>query len=212
MAPKMDMYEQAIYLYIIRHSRLIGKEEVVIGFKSERKKFAFGIGKAGTPPSERICYEKVSSLNSKGYIKLLGSERTGTRIRPFLPCEIPGLLSEKQEDTKIDLEEMDFFEVPENRELILDRENHECFYCKASLNGENYIMEHVISRPQGNNSYRNIVASCRSCNNKKGSDEVTVFLRNLYRENLLSQEEFSEVLAKLERLKNGELKPEVNSS
>ena len=212
MAPTMDMYEQAIYLYIIRHSRLVGKKEVVIGFKSERKTFAFGIGKAGTPPSERICYEKVNSLQSKEYIKLLGSERTGTRVRPYLPSEIPGLLENETEGQSLDIEEMDFFEVPENRELILERENYTCFYCRASLNRDNYIMEHVVSRPEGDNSYRNIVASCRTCNNKKGSDEVTVFLRNLYRGNLLNQEEFDEVLLKLEKLKNGELKPIINNS
>ena len=30
LAPKLDTYEQAIYLYVFRHSRLIGKEETVI--------------------------------------------------------------------------------------------------------------------------------------------------------------------------------------
>jgi hypothetical protein len=32
LAPKLDTYEQAIYLYIFRHSRLLGADEVVIGF------------------------------------------------------------------------------------------------------------------------------------------------------------------------------------
>lgn len=36
LAPKLDTYEQAIYLYIFRHSRMLGKPEVVIGFKSAR--------------------------------------------------------------------------------------------------------------------------------------------------------------------------------
>jgi hypothetical protein len=45
-APKLDTYEQAIYLYCVRHSRLLGKPEAVIGFKSARKAMAFGIGKA----------------------------------------------------------------------------------------------------------------------------------------------------------------------
>src|SRR5262245_48103621 len=31
LAPKLDTYEQAIYLYIFRHSQLLGIEEVVIG-------------------------------------------------------------------------------------------------------------------------------------------------------------------------------------
>lgn len=44
LAPKLDTYEQAIYLYVYRHSRLIGKDEIVIGLKSARRKLAFGIG------------------------------------------------------------------------------------------------------------------------------------------------------------------------
>jgi len=209
MAPTMDVYEQSIYIYIIRHSRLIGQNDAVIGFKSARKKLGYGVGKAKTPPSEGVCYERLTTLSQKGYIKNLGSERMGTRIHASLPEEIPGLCKIEEESILIDIEDMDFFEASENRQLILERENHECFYCKAKLNSENYIMEHVISRPEGTNSYRNIVASCRTCNNKKGPEEVSAFLRSLYREGLLSQEEFQEVLAKLEQLKNGALQPVV---
>ena len=32
LAPKPDTYEQALYLYIVRHSRLEGKDNAVIGF------------------------------------------------------------------------------------------------------------------------------------------------------------------------------------
>lgn len=33
LAPTLDTYEQAVYLYILRHGRLQGKTEVTIGFK-----------------------------------------------------------------------------------------------------------------------------------------------------------------------------------
>ncbi len=46
LAPRLDTYEQAIYLYILRHGPLQGLDAVVIGFKSARKKMAFGIGDA----------------------------------------------------------------------------------------------------------------------------------------------------------------------
>ena len=49
LAPKLDTYEQAIYLYILRHSRLQEKKEIVIGFKSARRRMAFGVGAKGTP-------------------------------------------------------------------------------------------------------------------------------------------------------------------
>lgn len=58
LAPRLDTYEQAIYLYVFRHSRLVDKSEVTIGFKSTRRKMSFGIGEKGKPMSEATCYEK----------------------------------------------------------------------------------------------------------------------------------------------------------
>jgi len=212
LAPKLDVYEQAIYLYLVRHSRLIGKDETTVGFKSARKQLAFGIGKAGTPPSEGVCYEKVKSLDGKGYIKVLGTEHSGTRIHPYLPHEINGLIQAEKQEALQTLEEMDFFEVPENRELILEREGNKCFYCLTALNTNNYVIEHVLSRPQGDNSYRNVVASCRQCNNRKGSSDAQDYCRTLYRAGFITSTEFEERLSHLERLRNGDLKPELTAA
>jgi hypothetical protein len=121
LAPKLDAYEQAIYLYIFRHSRLQGKEEVTIGFHSARRKIAFGKGESRTPMSQRTCYEKLRSLESKGFLKVLGTEHGGTKIRLLIPSEIWSLVV-PQKVNPITLEEMDFFAVPENRLAILRRE------------------------------------------------------------------------------------------
>ncbi len=209
LVPQMDVYEQAIYLYLVRCSRLIGKEEAVVGFKSARKKLAFGVGKAGTPPSERTCYQKVRSLEGKGFIKVLGTEHTGMRIHPCLPHEIGGLIKDAVEQAAQTLEEINFFDVPENRDLILAREKFQCFYCRATLNKNNYVIEHVTSRPAGDNSYRNLVAACRQCNNRKGSSDVKEYLRTLYREGFLASDEFEDRLSHLELLVTGELKPQI---
>ena len=102
---------------------------------------------------------------------------------------------------------MDFFTVAENRTLILEREAHRCFYCLADLNSENYVIEHVVSRPNGDNSYRNVVASCRQCNNRKSAESAEDFLRTLYREGLLSSEDFKDRVLHLERLRAGDIQP-----
>lgn len=211
LAPKLDTYEQAIYLYIYRHSRLIGSDETVIGFKSARLKLAFGIGKLGRAPSEHVVYEKLRSLERKGCIKVLNSERSGTRLRLFLPNEIPGLVPLVSVDEPPDLEAVDFFDIPEHREAILRREGHKCFYCRRTIDEQSYVIEHVVSRPQGDNSYRNLVAACRQCNNRKGAELVEDFLRSLYREALLDKAEFEERLAMLEKLRAGQLKPVLNA-
>lgn len=62
LAPKLDTYEQAIYLYVLRHSRLQGLDEVVVGFKSARRRIVLGIGEKGKPMAERTCYDKLRSL------------------------------------------------------------------------------------------------------------------------------------------------------
>ncbi len=209
LAPRLDVYEQAVYLYIVRHTIAVGQSEATIGFKSARKKMAFGVGTAGTPPSERTVYEKLKSLESKGYIKILSSERTGTRLRLIPPQDIPGVIPVAALEPTLFLEQMDFFTVAENRKLILEREGQKCFYCFAELNSENHVIEHVVSRPNGDNSYRNVVASCRQCNNRKSAETAEDHLRTLYREGLLSSEDFKGRVAHLERLRAGELRPVV---
>ncbi len=106
-----------------------------------------------------------------------------------------------------DLEAENFFEVEGNRTRILAREGYRCFYCIRQLNGDNYVIEHVISRPMGESSYRNAVAACRQCNNRKGSSSAEDWLRTLYREGFLDATAFQDRLSHLERLRAGELKP-----
>lgn len=209
LAPKLDTYEQAIYLYVFRHSRLIGLDEVLIGFKSARRKMAFGIGKKQTPMCEGTVYEKLQSLEAKGCVKLVASEQYGTRVRLKLPSEIPGLIVAGTECAALSIEEMDFFDVPENRVLILEREKHHCFYCLRAINKSNYVIEHVMSRPEGKNGYRNVVAACRQCNNRKNDLSADEFLRGLYRDGLLEATELQERLSQLDNLRRGDLKPDI---
>ena len=102
---------------------------------------------------------------------------------------------------------MDFFEIPENRLLILGRENHRCFYTLVALDKDNFVIDHVVSRPNGDNSYRNVVAASREANNRKGSMSAEDFLRKLFREGYLNEMELENRLLQFARLKAGELKP-----
>lgn len=211
LAPKLDTYEQALYLYVVRHSHLEGKDNVVVGFKSARKKLAFGIGKSGTPMSEGVCYKKIKNLQSKGCVSILDTVREGMKLRAFLPSEMPGLIQANDEPRPLPIDEMDFFDDETNRNAILRREKWHCFYCSRQLSQSpsNYVIEHVRSRPDGDNSYKNIVAACRQCNNKKDAMPAEDFLRLIYREGILTQDELRDVLQKLEELNKGNLKPKL---
>jgi hypothetical protein len=209
LAPKLDTYEQAIYFYIFRKGRLIGLDEVMIGFKSERARLATGIGEKGKPMSENTCYEKLQSLEVKRCIKVVRSNHAGRLFRLFLPDEIPGIIPVPAQERVVDIETMDFFEDPANRLLLLKRENYKCFYTLQKLDKDNFIVEHVVSRPAGNNSYRNCVAASREANNKKGNTSAEDFLRRLFRESYLSESEFQGRMSALVQLKDGLLKPSL---
>ncbi len=207
LAPRLDTYEQAIYLYVFRHSRLLGIDEVTLGFKSARTRLATGIGEGGKPMSEGTAYKKLASLQAKGCITNVRTNHTGRVLRLHLPSEIPGLIAEPDPQQEQDLESMDFFSVPENRALLLKREGNRCFYTLRELDANNFIVEHVVSRPAGNNSYRNCVAASREANNRKGAMAAEEFIRQLFREGFLSDNEFQDRMQALAKLRAGELRP-----
>jgi hypothetical protein len=209
LAPKLDTYEQAIYLYLFRHSRLIGKDEITVGFKSARKRMAFGVGEHGKAMAEGTCYKKLRSLKKKGCVEILDSVRDGTRIRLKLPSEIPGVVRLEVAEPPPDLENLDFFHVLGNRLAILKREGGRCFYCFRAIEGSNFVIEHVLPDQRDNHSYRNLVAACRNCNNRKGKGLAEDYLRSLYRDGFLSDSELHDRLAFLQRLLAGELRPEL---
>jgi hypothetical protein len=93
LAPKLDTYEQAIYLYVFRHSRLIGLEHVTLGFKSARRHMARGAGEKGKAMSLNTVYLKLASLQSKGCIDVLRTTDAGRELRVYLPSEIAGLIA-----------------------------------------------------------------------------------------------------------------------
>ena len=206
-APNLDTYEQAIYLYVFRHSRLIDKDEVTIGFKSHRSRLATGVGEGGKPMSEKSAYTKLASLQEKGFITALRTNHKGRLLKLHLPSEIPGLIKPDIAEVEADIELMDFFSVPENRAALLRREQSRCFYTLQQLDKDNFIVEHVVSRPAGDNSYQNCVAASRETNNKKGSGTAEDYLRRLFREGFLNETEFQDRNRALSDLKLGLLKP-----
>jgi len=143
----------------------------------------------------------------KGCLEILESERAGTQVRVRVPSEIPGILPAATLGTAPTLDEIDFFESPEGRQAILEREEWRCFYCLRKLKQDSYVIDHVVSRPAGDNSYRNVVAACRSCNNRKGATKAEDFLRDLYRDGYLSEADLEKRLPLLLRLQRGELRP-----
>jgi len=211
VAPNLDVYEQAIFVYLFRHSYLEGIDKVTIGLKSARTKMGFGAGDRNRSMAESTLTKKIQSLEDKGLVKKVDSGRAGTVLHIKLPTKTEYFRIAEEAPEALTVEDMDFFSDPLGRDAILSREGSRCFYCFASLDRNNYVMEHVVSRPEGDGGYRNIVAACRSCNNKKSERSAETHLRNLYRARILSEEELQERLQALDDLVAGKLIPNMNA-
>lgn len=209
LAPRLDAAELALYLYFIRHSHLLGTSELTVGLGSAVRRLPLGIGNPGHPMCEQTAMRKLRSLVSKGCVEILEVHRRGHRLRVALPADIPGVIPPPAQEPPPSLETMDFFEDPERRLAILARENYQCFYCRRAMDSTNFLIEHVVSRPAGNNSYSNLVAACHACNTRKSNSPADEFLRQLYREGFLTSEEFATRISTLQSLKKGLLKPAV---
>jgi HNH endonuclease len=125
-----------------------------------------------------------------------------------LPSEIPGIVPPlpTPRGPRL-LDDLDFFEEEELREAIFTREDGQCFYCLRKLAKDAWVIEHVRSRPEGTNGFRNVVAACRACNNRKGSMAARDFVRFLYREGTVNTDELQHRMSALEKLEAGELRP-----
>lgn len=197
----LDSYEQSLYWYLFRQTRLSGAIEAMISYASIEK--AIGVTKTAAT-------RRLRSLEEKGCIKVVDTGWGGTKVSVSLPDEILGPRAVPAEVKPGDIESIDFFAQEQYREAILRRDDSTCFYCSRKLSRENYALDHLVPQSDGgNNSYRNVVASCHSCNSSKNNASAEDFLRRLYRSGCLNDTEFETRLLAVEALKQGELKPEV---
>ncbi len=105
-------------------------------------------------------------------------------------------------DIKVDDRFDDCYSNPQKRLEVLKRDDYKCFYCLRELKRDTFYLDHLHPRSQGGANYKsNLVATCKSCNTKKNASDAATFLRENYRQELLTQNEFIGQKEKLIRLK-----------
>lgn len=212
VVPKLETIEQAIYLYVVRHTVLEDKDNVLVNISNAAKSNIFGLSGRGGTMSISATRNKVYTLQEKGFIEVIDSTGRGLRLKTILPSQNATLIAkEETKEQAAPLEELDFYVVPELRQALRDREGNRCFYSFQKITDENFTIDHVISRPEGKNTYNNLVATTKAMNNKKTNMPAQDFLRSLFREGLLTETEFQERTVALEQLQAWELKPHINS-
>lgn len=72
--------------------------------------------------------------------------------------------------------------VPPTRAAIMLRDAHSCQYCGATPSRGNLTVDHVMPRSRGGpHHWHNLVAACKTCNQKKGSSTPEEALMKLRR-------------------------------
>ena len=164
-----------------------------------------------TAPSGGQKSKKLRSLELKGAVKILERSHKGILVQIVLPKDIEGLIY-VPDQFELDIEVIDFYKDKRLLVCILEREGYRCFYTGKKITKESCYLDHVLAQSYGgNNSYKNIVASCYDANSLKNNKPVDEFLRTLYKNEMLSLKEFDELKLKLKKLQSGELVPNLTN-
>ena len=200
--PKMecDPWERTMYYHLLANTRLSNREQQLFGvIKLE----------STTKMSRSKVRETIRSMDQKGCIQIVERDGKGHMIKVLFPSEIESLVVESNEIINIlDIEELDFYKGRQYLEALLERDSDRCIYCLKKVTAEKCVLDHIRSQAGGgNNSYRNIAICCHDCNSKKGGVEAIDFIRNLYRNDILTESEFHERKDYIEKVTTGAIKP-----
>jgi hypothetical protein len=199
---KLSVVDQAVYSYLIRHSRLEGKRRLHLSM--------YRLGR-GTRLSAAGARHAVRRLVAKGALRLVERSKAGHVIEVRLPEEMRRVRTKVAVGSSSGgtyLENGNFWKDKALRQAIHRREGGACFYCLRRVKARLQCIDHVVPQVRcGPNSYRNLVSSCGDCNAQKGEEEAGNFLRKLYREERLTLEELNGRLRALKELAAGKLRP-----
>jgi biotin operon repressor len=199
---KVSVREKALYYHLLRHTRLVGRDERIFPLSSLAK--AVGV-------SESTVRDDIRQLHKRGCIQIEERSKSGHLVRVLLPSEIAGgLPSAAESPAPLNIESLDFYTERRFIRALIEREGNACFYCLRDIRADTCALDHVTPQvTRLDNSYRNVVVSCHECNSSKQGRDGREFFRLLYRNNILSQQELAQRLHTLEQLEAGALVPDV---
>jgi 5-methylcytosine-specific restriction endonuclease McrA len=197
----LDVWERAVYWHLFRRTRIEGCDSVVVGLDSLA---------GATAMSTTKLRETLRSMQRKGCISIDERSRIGHSVRVLLPEEVPALPVPGIPAEAVDIEALDLCVGRQFVAPLLQREENRCFYCLVALTTDSAVLDHVVAQVNGgDNSYRNVVASCHTCNARKQAAAADDFLRALYRDGLLSQADLHDRRERLKLLQAGQLVPNL---
>lgn len=203
LAPQLglDPWERTLYHHLLRHTRLKGLPSQL---------FAIAPLAKSLPISDFKVREVLRSLHAKGCVRIEERSRVGHLVYVLLPSEIPTVTRPRAQTEQVDIGSIDFFSGRQYVIALLKRENDACFYCLRALTAETCELDHLVPQAETlDNSFRNVVASCHGCNKAKSAASAPDFLRKLYRNALINEQEFQNRLATVDAIQSGTLAPTI---
>jgi hypothetical protein len=181
LQPSLLPYEAAIYWHLFRKSILATGTQYT---RASVRGMMQGVITSSSGQTADLSYGSVQSalqgLEQKCVVLKAGdTTREGTLYKIHLPDEISFCqeLMKNVQDSKLQpinqKNELDYYNIGENRLKIFERDEYKCRYCAKQLTRFTATLDHVqpVSRG-GDNSYDNLATSCLHCNSQRGNRPV----------------------------------------
>jgi len=150
---------------------------------------------------------RLSDLFEYKCIAVNRQRGSANEISVHLPSDIPDcrkLIEREEQDALVEPEqkdERDYYNDPQRRLVILARDGNACVYCTAVLSEDTFVLDHIVPVAKGGtNRKNNLVTACEVCNRRRSDSEPIQFLRENYRQQILTQDEFLRQKDYIERL------------
>ena len=168
LMPELTPHEASMYIFLLRNSHLADENpssSVRIGQRTIAQRY--GRGPKMSVPSRQHITRQVQSLEEKECIRVGDTNREGTLYEVNLPANIP-LVVEKLSSTIESSPKDDYYNLPERRTEIYERDNWVCRYCGDKVTDENVTLDHFIPQTKGGtHSKENLRTACLMCNSVK---------------------------------------------
>ncbi len=179
LMPDLTPHEASMYVFLLRHSYL-KNEALSSTVRMGQRKIAqlYGKGPKMSVPSRQHVLRQLESLEEKGCIKIGDTTRDGTLYTIILPSDVP-LVVEKR-SLKTVQEPDDFYNDPEKRKEVYERDQWICRYCGERVSPENATLDHFVPQSKGGTHKKeNLRTACLLCNSIKSGkshEEAAVHL------------------------------------
>ena len=188
LMPELTPYESAAYVLLLRDSLLRdGSQHVCVGKRTIASRL--GKGARGARTNYEHIGKVLKSLEGKGCLRIGETTRDGTSYDIVLPRDVPMVQDAIAASEPVD-EEEDFFNDPDRRLLVFERDGWVCQYCGDAVTRDNATLDHYIPQSKGgNHSKANLRTSCLICNSLKSgktNDEAAPLILRSMQERVMS--------------------------